>query len=801
MGQINRVIFGTLIATSMAFANTHVFAADSNTEASIATENNNSAATSTLRLSGEDEQAAKDEAAKIAKSLKQREQAAKMAADKAKAEAEKIAKALADEKAAKAAAVKAAQEAAQKAAEKAKVKAAEDAAKYSAKLAADKKEAKIQAAKAVADKLAAKKAAAAKAIADKEAAYIAEYAKIVSDGIAANKTAAIKADKENVLGVTYLTLTKFKAYQDFPKIAFNPTKPVKNPLTVYKLRNIVHTLPALDGLTRLNLQKLAKNNSVIKGVKIWKAERKSLRRNLILNNYKSYWFTDNMLDAEKAQEIVATIENAENFALRPASYNLDNLKALIAAASSDINKEWLAVSGSTEKLNELAKDQELSQLAMNNAKLEMALTHVAFAYSRDASAGQLIPSAVDRNMDVHPVATSAAKIISNIKSYAQKGDIQHWLEAQNPQSTQFTALLAEFKKQSGVDQVKQPDPIKVPTGKSLKKGMKSKRVIKLAMRLEQLGFYTKSADGEYPQIVSAEIMDSVKAYQTDRGLVADGIAGPATVGTLNYKKPDYLKTLLVNIERQRWMPRKLGYKHVLVNQAEFRLRVYENKEITHTARVVIGKNKHQTPMFFNTIRSVVVNPYWNIPSSILYNEMRNKIQNDSSYLSRNGYEVVGNMNWENASSRHVKFRVRQKPGGRNALGRVKFLFPNRHSIYLHDTPSKSLFSRASRAFSHGCVRVQNPELLALNLMGWSKNKYNSLIKAGKNRHFALKNKIPVYLTYMTASVDDEGKMRYFRDVYGRDKAVAKALGVSKILQKIADKKNALSSKTVVVGLK
>ena len=554
----------------------------------------------------------------------------------------------------------------------------------------------------------------------------------------------------------------------------------------------------MDGLTRQNLQKLAKNASVIDGVKIWKAERKTLRRKLILNNYKSFWFTDNVLDKTKAQEIVATIENAENFALRPARYKLAELKQLIANASDNINPAWLQIPGSSEKFNQLAQDEALNQLALNHAKLEIALSHVAFAYSRHASAGQLIPSAVDRNNDVHPVATSAAVILNNIKMLTQKGELQNWLEAQHPQSVQFKALLAEFKKQSGVSPEKPEEPVIVPAGKSLKKGNKSKRVIKLAMRLEQLGFYKKTADAAYPQIVNAEIIASVKAYQENRGLLADGIAGPNTLNSLNYKKPDYLKTLLVNLERQRWMPHDRGYKHVLVNQAEFRVRVFEGDEVTHTARVVIGKNKHQTPIFYNKIRTVVVNPYWNIPASIIYNEMRNKINNDPTYLARNNYQVSGNINWEKATRRYVPFSIRQKPGARNALGRVKFLFPNRHAIYMHDTPSKSLFSRASRAFSHGCVRVQNPELLALNLMGWSQKKYDSLVRSGRNRHFAMKTKIPVYMTYMTANVNEAGEIRYFRDVYGRDAAVARALGVKEILQQIAEKQNPASADAVVI---
>ncbi|NRA87559.1 MAG: L,D-transpeptidase family protein [Rhizobiales bacterium] len=586
----------------------------------------------------------------------------------------------------------------------------------------------------------------------------------------------------------------FVAYADFPKIAFNPTKPVKNPLTVYKLKNIVHTLPILDGLTRLHLQTLSKKKSVIAGLNIWKKERKMLKRKLILNNYKSLWFENNILNSAKANEILNTINNAEAFALRPVLYKASNIQSLIEISKTKIKPEWLKIPNSSQILNEMRLDDALNQLALNNAKLELALTHASFAYSRHASSGQIIPSSVDVNNNVHPVPTSTTAILKNIEALNKPGELQNWLELQNPQDSQFKALLAEYKIQSTKDQ-EYVKPVIISKGKTLKPGTKSKRIIKLAMRLEQLGFYSKTADTKYPNQYNKYIIAGVKDYQTSKGLKADGIVGSITIRSLNYKKPNRIKALLVNLERQRWMPKKMGYKHVLVNLAEFRLRIVEGGDVTHTARVVIGRNKFQTPIFHNKIRTVVVNPYWNIPNSIIYNEMRKKINSDPSYLARNNYETIGNISWEKATKRYVPFRIRQKPGPRNALGRVKFLFPNRHAIYLHDTPSKSLFSRSSRAFSHGCVRVQNPELLALNLMGWSKKRFNSIVKSGRNSHFAIKKKIPVYLTYVTAGVDKKGKMQYFRDVYKRDNAVANAIGVKQIMQQIASRNKAVNEKS------
>ncbi|NRB14749.1 MAG: L,D-transpeptidase family protein, partial [Rhizobiales bacterium] len=653
------------------------------------------------------------------------------------------------------------------------------AAEEAARLAAEEAERLVieEAARLAAEQLAEKQAKKLAELVAREAARVAEIARLaVLEEIRTNPLAASRAPKPEIM-----------AYVDFPEIAFNPIKPVVNPLTVYKLANIAHNLPAIDGLTRLHLEKLAGGNSVIKGLKIWKAEQKTLKRQLQLNNYKSFWFTNNQLDLDKANEVIATIQNAEAFAFVPSRYKLDELQQLIYLATANIKPAWRAIPGTKQQLAIMRKDEELNNFALNQAKLELALTHASMAYSRHASAGQVIPSAIDRNNDVKPVATSAISILTSIKTLKQPGELQAWLEAQHPQGKQFKALLAEFKRQSAADESKISN-IRVPAGELLKLGNQSNRVVKLAQRLEQLGFYDSSLHNGYPREYNKIIVASVRAFQTEEGLQADGITGDQTVNALNFEQPDRLRTLLVNLERQRWTPHKMGQKHVVVNQPEFRLRIFEDEQITFSTRVVVGRKKFQTPIFNNKIATVVVNPYWNIPNSIIYNEMRSQINNDPGYLARNNYQVLGDLNWDKATPRYVPFRIRQKPGNSNALGRVKFLFPNRHSIYLHDTPSKSLFSKSSRAYSHGCIRVQNPNLLALNLMGWTQKKFDSLVAAGTNRHFALKNKVPVYLTYLTAYADDDDNIRYFSDMYDRDGKVARALGVDQIILDIAAKK-------------
>ena len=222
----------------------------------------------------------------------------------------------------------------------------------------------------------------------------------------------------------------------------------------------------------------------------------------------------------------------------------------------------------------------------------------------------------------------------------------------------------------------------------------------------------------------------------------------------------------------------------MVNQPEYRARVSDNGAISHEMRVVIGKKRFPTAEFSDEMEYVAFNPYWNVPRSIAGNEMLPKLWNDPGYLDRAGYEVRDrrgkkvssySVDWWNYTGRTMPYDIRQLPGSGNALGAVKFMFPNKHAIYLHDTPHKSLFSKLTRAYSHGCVRVQTPRKFAEIVLGWSRNEVNNAIESGKNRRVTLKRKIPVHLTYFTAWPDRSGRIKYYEDVYGRNAALRKAL--------------------------
>jgi L,D-transpeptidase YcbB len=243
--------------------------------------------------------------------------------------------------------------------------------------------------------------------------------------------------------------------------------------------------------------------------------------------------------------------------------------------------------------------------------------------------------------------------------------------------------------------------------------------------------------------------------------------------------------IIANMERWRWLPRDLGSSYILVNIPEYQLRMVQNSVEVHQTRVIVGKPETPTPIFSGDMDHLIVNPYWNIPPSIALKEMLPKLQSDPYALQRKGFEIVkrgrvvdpATIEW---SAGVKNITIRQPPGERNALGFIKFMFPNDHAVYLHDTPSRGLFSNSERAFSHGCIRVQDPFKLAEMVLsaehGISQHRLEAMA-GGQERYFNLQTKLPVHLGYFTSFVDDYGQLQSRPDIYGLSKRVRIALGL------------------------
>ncbi|QKG52667.1 murein L,D-transpeptidase [Hymenobacter sp. BRD67] len=285
------------------------------------------------------------------------------------------------------------------------------------------------------------------------------------------------------------------------------------------------------------------------------------------------------------------------------------------------------------------------------------------------------------------------------------------------------------------------------------------------------------------------LVEAVRSFQQDLGLPPTGLVSGETLRELNVPIHERINQVILNMERWRWLPKKFEPDYLIVNIPEYRLRVYEKGKEALTMRVIVGKTLTATPVFSDKMEYVVLSPYWNVPYSIIDKELRPKLVADPSYLSRLDMEVVQGsgrkatiidpttIDWANVTQDNFKYTVRRRPGPKNDLGEVKFIFPNSNDIYLHDTPHDELFSQTKRNFSHGCVRVEEPIKLATYLLrkdpNWSQQTIQDTIAQRREKYITLKQKLPVYLVYLTAWADANGHPHFRDDIYGHDKALAK----------------------------
>lgn len=302
-------------------------------------------------------------------------------------------------------------------------------------------------------------------------------------------------------------------------------------------------------------------------------------------------------------------------------------------------------------------------------------------------------------------------------------------------------------------------------GRSYKPGDSSLVIKQVRQRLFDLGDYRGDT---MKQAYDEDLEEAVKQFQFRYGLKDDGVMSKATFDELNVPYQSRLKQLLVNMERSRWLPVSLSSDYLVVNIPEFKLHVYNADSLLWSCNVVVGKAMHKTVVFSGDLKYVVFSPYWNVPQSIVRNEVLKDMRKDGNYLSKHNMEITG--------YRDGLPEIRQKSGPSNSLGLVKFLFPNSYNIYLHDTPAKSLFNESSRAFSHGCIRISEPfklaEFLLRNDPAWDTDRITAAMNAGKERFVPLKDKVPVFIAYFTAFVDRDGKINFRKDIYERDERLA-----------------------------
>lgn len=412
-------------------------------------------------------------------------------------------------------------------------------------------------------------------------------------------------------------------------------------------------------------------------------------------------------------------------------------------------------------------------------RVEVALSRTLLAYARDVQSGLLVPSSVDSGLVRDVLYRDRGETLAGFAAAARPAGFMATLP---PATPEYRALLkTKLDLEAGI--ARGGWGARTRTG-TLKPGESGDSVIGLRNRLIAMGYMARSASPDY----DATLQGAVQAFQIAHGLQPDGVAGPNTLAQINMSMQDRLKSVIVALERERWLNMDRGERHILVNLTDFSTRIVDRGEVTFETRSVIGKNTgdRRSPEFSDKMTHMVVNPSWYVPRSIVTKEYLPQLRQNPYAVghieitdSRGRRVNRAAIDFSQYSARNFPFSMRQPPSNRNALGLVKFMFPNKYNIYLHDTPSKSLFERDTRAFSHGCIRLADPFDFAYALLSRQtddpKGLFHSRLNTGQETRITIEPAVPVHLIYRTAFTGEKGRMEYRRDVYGRDARIWEAL--------------------------
>ncbi|SFT44730.1 Murein L,D-transpeptidase YcbB/YkuD [Pseudovibrio denitrificans] len=484
-----------------------------------------------------------------------------------------------------------------------------------------------------------------------------------------------------------------------------------------------------------------------------------------LRKFRPVWFEDQSL-TPLANHLVTEIRKAPAHGLDPQAYGVRQLASILAV---------MEASNATATLHEIAV-------------VELQLTRAFATYGAHIAGGVVRPTKVLKNVFISPQVPKLNDMLTQMEETRSLAQFFDGLEPEAPSYDILKDQLARYNAALTSDY-----PVYIEDGPSIRPGDTGGRVAQLEKRLQAEGYapyysgYTGTSEVEVPPtFYNDDMVELVKDFQKRHGLTVDGVVGKKTRAALNASLEDRRNQILVNLERMRWDDPLPSGRYVKVNVAEQMVRVMEGTDVLYETRSVVGKPRNATPLFSDTFEYAEINPTWGVPWSIATNEYLPKLRKNASALSGTGINVYKNgkrvdptaINWSNVSKRKFGYQLRQKAGRKNALGAVKYMFPNKHNIYLHDTPSKRLFNKDQRAFSHGCIRVQDPftfgEVL-LSGSGHSRAKMEKLRARGKTVRLKLTETVPVHLRYYTAFAGVDGELQFREDIYKQDKAILEAL--------------------------
>ncbi len=427
----------------------------------------------------------------------------------------------------------------------------------------------------------------------------------------------------------------------------------------------------------------------------------------------------------------------------------------------------------------LLSDMQFARTVRAQGALDVELTRVFLQFARDLQSGILNPRKTHNDIKRAAPVRDATELLNGLAS----SDPDAFFRGLAPASHEYRRLMREKMRLGEV--VARGGWGDTVTGGKIEPGQSGPRLLALRDRLIRMGYLNETPAATYDQ----SIVDAVQAFQIDHGLESDGVAGDATLTALNVSAEDRLKSVVVAMERERWLNKPEGFapRHIKVNLTEFMARIYDDQKVTYETRAVIGArdDDRRTPEFSDIMEFMVINPSWYVPRSIVVKEYLPLLRRNAGAVSHleitdsRGRRVNRGNGFSQYTEKSFPFAMRQPPGPRNALGLVKFMFPNKYNIYLHDTPAKSLFQREVRAYSHGCIRLNDPFDFAYELLAKQEddpvNAFQSRLRTGAESRVNLDTPVPVHLIYRTAFTQAKGRTQYRNDIYGRDAAIWSAL--------------------------
>jgi murein L,D-transpeptidase YcbB/YkuD len=415
--------------------------------------------------------------------------------------------------------------------------------------------------------------------------------------------------------------------------------------------------------------------------------------------------------------------------------------------------------------------------------LDTLLTFALVMYAHDARGGR------DPSRKSSAISTSALEATALVEAALSSSDFSQFLADLLPPHRYYKNLRAALPNYQSMAAAGGWPAIEA--GKSIHPGEEDSRIPEIKKRLQIEGFLQSVTTD--PTENDEAFVQAVIRFQERHGLAGDGVIGKLTIAAMNVPAQKKVRKIIINLERWRGESHDLGSKYVLVDIAGFTLEAIADDTVVLEMAVVVGTQQNKTPLFSDQIQYIETNPFWNIPASIARNEMLGELRKNPSYLTSNHIRLFNDwsseareinplsINWKQVSQKKMgQFKLRQEPGKKNALGSIKFVFPNSYDVYMHDTPAQTLFQRSSRAFSHGCIRLEKPVDLAVFLMnngenGWPMERFQAMIATGKRTIIRLPEPLPIHITYQTVKSDQNGTLSFHTDIYDRDRQLEQIL--------------------------